>query len=310
MSDNMGVDGNTSDTNGIRAIVRKYIKDTIYDSGKKYPNSVFNTNNAVKTNVDIGDKYEQSLETTHPLDAIKDYRLEAEKKYELEKSSIPAKNPKRKFAKHTGWKGEFEDYVPTDKVKYDRIIKFIKSNPNLLNKDNAKYIANMVCALSDKYGIDPEITAAILSHECNFVFEPRTMNPVKKKFKGVMQVGPSEIRSMYANPKDANNKELSEEAQREAYSRKFYDSDEKRLDQLKKKYPTWEKLYNAIKTDVALGVELGIIVYKAKLTRHKGNTILALKEYCGNQYKLPSSSLTTQNKPIPKKIYPVPDYKA
>ena len=125
-----------------------------------------------------------------------------------------------------------------------------------------------------------------------------------------MQVNPEIIRCMYANPKDANNKKLTLKQRKEAGSHVHYAHDDARISELKTKYPTPEKLYEAIQKDVALGVEVGIMAYKASLSMNRGSTTAALAQYCGNQYKFPADSLNTSNHPIPRKIYPIPQYKA
>ena len=232
---------------------------------------------------------------------------EIKPKQELVKASSANKTTKKSISNK--WKSIYANYTPKSQVKYNRILKTIKNNPNLKNKDDARYIANMVCIISERYGLDPEITVNILSHESNFVFENWTMDPPEKKYKGVMQVGPGIIRSMYADPKDATNMKISLQARREAGDQKHYTNDQKRIDELKKMYLTPDDLLNAIKTDVALGIEVGIIAYKGALSMNKGNTTAAIAQYCGSQYKLPADSLYAKVDPIPHKIYPIPKYK-
>jgi len=244
-------------------------------------------------------------------DAIPDLRGEIERKEKIESPFISSAKPEIKTeARLTGWKGEFQEYQPTNQVKYNRVLNRIKKNKNLSNKGDAKYIANMVCTLSDRYGLDPEITVSILERESQFNFTPRVMVHKGSQYKGVMQVNPEIIRCMYANPKDANNKKLTLKQRKEAGSHVHYAHDDARISELKTKYPTPEKLYEAIQKDVALGIEVGIMAYKASLSMNRGSTTAALAQYCGNQYKFPADSLNTSNNPIPRKIYPIPQYKA
>ncbi len=219
------------------------------------------------------------------------------------KTILPSKNtnaPKREITDNTS---EFSKYIPSDPVKYSKVLEAIIKNKNLLDKSRAVGIANMVCAISDKYQIDPEITAHILGAETGgYQFTKRVMVHDGSRYKGVMQVDFDNIKSIYADVKDANNMNLSEHERRLAYDHRHFAKDQARIDELKKKYPTPESLYEAIQYDVALGVEVGIMAYKAKLSMSKGNTRLALSRYCGDQYKLPADST------VAERIYPIPSY--
>ena len=214
------------------------------------------------------------------------------------------KNYKKPLVSETGYKSQFKFYMPTNNVKYKKVLNIIKNDPNVQEQEDAKYIANMVCDLSDKYGIDSEIIVNILKKESGgFVFTSKTMDPKAKTHKGVMQVDEVLVKTIYAKTDDSTNTKLAEKDRRIANDHKYFEQDQKRIDELKEKYPTSKALYDAIKSDVALGVEIGIMVYKSKLRLTKGDTIQAVKKYCGNNYTLPKDSTAV------RKIYPVPQYK-
>ena len=201
----------------------------------------------------------------------------------------------------TDYLTDFKDYKPSNPQKYNKVLTYINKK---VKGERGIAIANMVCAKSEEYGIDPEITARILDVETGgFVFNERSMNPTKNSHKGVMQVDRTTIECMYADPKNANNTKLSQHQRAVAYDHRHFVADQERIDQLKKQYPTVDDLYNAIQTDVTLGLEVGIIAYKGKLSRHKGDVKSALAEYCGSQYKLNQDSTAV------RKIWPLPKYK-
>lgn len=238
-------------------------------------------------------------------DATMVYKPIITEKFEKCEQSLSGKIQETPKVKNgmTDYLTEFNNYKPKDTQKYNKVLQYVKSNLQKTDTKRAVPIANMVCSLSEKYGIDPEITAAILDHETGgFNFSEASMNPSKKKYKGVMQVDKTTIECMYA---DGNAWKKLKSGSLEAihsYDHRHYIADEKRISELKKEYPTPESLHKAIAEDVVLGLEVGIIAYKGKLSRKKGNTRLALSEYCGNQYKLPNNSS------VPTKIYPIPRY--
>lgn len=208
----------------------------------------------------------------------------------------------------TAYKEEFKDYQPVNRNKYNKVYNQVVSNMKSHGADSdpqkAKAVANMVCALSDKYGVDPEITVTILGKESGgYQFTDEVMVNPGSIHKGVMQVDKDTVRSIYADRDNANNKSLSLKSRKLAYDHIHFEADDKRINQLKKLYPTADKLYAAMQKDVALGVEIGLMAYKSKLSVTKGDTIAALKKYCGNQYRLPSDSTAV------KRIWPLPQYR-
>lgn len=140
-----------------------------------------------------------------------------------------------------------------DTKRYSDILAFIKNNKNLSDKSLAPKIANMVCKLSLDYGIPPEITVSILRVESGgYKFTPDVMVNPDSIYKGVMQVDLENIKIMYADEKNANNKTLSRKERAIAYSHRFFRQDDVRINELKQKYPTPEKLYEAIQKDLLL----------------------------------------------------------
>lgn len=203
---------------------------------------------------------------------------------------------------------EFENYAPTNYAKYTKVLKHVSKR---MSKDKAVDITNMVCSLSDKYGMDPEITVAILEKETGgYNFSGKVMQNRKSQYKGVMQVDYTSIECMYADSDDAKNPKLLAKRSNPqikhrlavAGDHRHYSYDQTRIDQLKKLYPTPQALYKAIQSDVSLGLEVGIMAYKGKMSRCGGNTRAALKAYCGNSYRLPADSTAVS------RIYPIPNY--
>ncbi|MBS4760856.1 MAG: hypothetical protein KHX03_09190 [Clostridium sp.] len=201
----------------------------------------------------------------------------------------------------TAYIDDYKDYKPKDEAKYNKVLKHVSKKAS---GEKAHGIANMVCSLSEKYGIDPEITVAILEKETGgYNFKDSVMVNPGKQYKGVMQVDKTTIECMYADG-DAWKKMKS--GTRKAilsYDHRHFKADDERIAELKKKYPTEDALYQAIQKDVSLGVEVGIMAYKGKLSRAKGDTRKALAQYCGSQYKLPPDSTAV------RKIWPLPEYK-
>ena len=224
-------------------------------------------------------------------------------------AKLKAKNKPRDGK--TAYIEEFKDYKPSNQQKYDKVYSYIEreipkaESGKKADPARVKSIANMVCALSDRYGIDAEITAAILRKETGgYQFTDKVMVHGESKYKGVMQVDLTTIECMYANYNDwkTKGKQLTAHEYAVSYDHKHFASDDARIAELKKLYPTPEDLHLAIQKDVSLGVEVGIMAYKGKLSKHKGNTRKALAEYCGSQYRLPSDSTAVS------RIWPLQKY--
>lgn len=147
-----------------------------------------------------------------------------------------------------------------------------------------KEIAPMVIELCKKYEIYElsPLIANILGYETGgYVFTKEKMDPEHKKYKGVMQVDFLTCECIFSEG-PLKNKDWHD---------KHFSQDDTRIEELRKKYGNAKNLYEAIKTDVKLGLEVGIIAYKAKLHETKGNVAKALHNYCGSDYTYPFNNI-------------------
>ena len=86
------------------------------------------------------------------------------------------------------------------------------------------------------------------------------------KYFGSMQVNDDILKSIYGKNSDYE---------------KYFIQDKKYIDAIKQKYKTIQKLKEKMKTDVDLGLEIGILAFRAKLRQAKGDVNKAHKMYCG-----------------------------
>ena len=148
------------------------------------------------------------------------------------------------------------------------------------SEQSIKEVATMVIRLCKKYEIYElsPLIAHILGYETGgFVFNKEKMDPQGKKYKGVMQVDFLTCKCIFSEGPQKNKD----------WHDKHFSQDNVRIEELRKKYGTAKNLYEAMKTDVKLGLEVGIIAYKAKLHEVNGNVTKALKNYCGGDYTYP-----------------------
>ena len=159
-------------------------------------------------------------------------------------------------------------------------VKNLKTAPERINKvktkypyaykkalEKANYVTDMVMKNCKKYEIAdlmPVVTAMLGYESGGFVFLPKVMVHGKSQFKGVMQVSKGMIKDIYNDTSS---------------------SDVKFVQELKSKYKTPEKLYDKIQSNVELGLQVGILVFKLKLRLANGNVARGVKNYCGDQYK-------------------------
>ena len=133
--------------------------------------------------------------------------------------------------------------------------------------DKANTVTDMVMKNCSKYEVadlTPVVITMLGVETGGFNFSSRVMKNPKSQFKGVMQTNLDAIKSLYNDSKS---------------------SDAKFIKELKSKYKTPNALYTAIQTDVELGLQVGILVFKAKIRGAGGNVAQGVKNYCGNQYK-------------------------
>ena len=205
------------------------------------------------------------------------------------------------------WKMLFADYVPTDIAKYDKVHDYVAEYAGRKCNTTADVssITNMICKLSDNYGIDPEITATILAHETGgFVFTPNVMSK-RENYKGVSQVDYTTVEVLYASYNDRNDKSLTPHERAVAYSHRHCVQDEARINEIKSLYKKPKDLWKALEKDVALGLEVGIMAFKMKLNASKGDTKGALSGYCAGQYCLSPNSKAQMHYELP-----LPEYKS
>lgn len=204
------------------------------------------------------------------------------------------------------YKAIFRKYKPSNLDKYNQIVNYIQKNQgynNKIPKIQAEEIAKMVCSLSEQYGINPEITTYILQVETGgYVFDDQSMGVNSNIYNGVMQVDLTTIKSMYAKTEDYKNSKLPNTERRIAFDHRYFENNEERINELKQIYKTPQDLYMALEQDVALGVEVGIIAYKGKLSMFGGDTKKAMKGYTGGNYTFP------ENNTIETRIWPIPEY--
>ena len=90
---------------------------------------------------------------------------------------------------------------------------------------------------------------------------------------GAMQVNKTILECIYGE--NSKNKRIKSDYDN------YYSNDAKYIKSLKQKYPTIQKLQEAIKKDVDLGLEVGILAFRAKLRMAKGDVNRAHQKYCG-----------------------------
>lgn len=141
-----------------------------------------------------------------------------------------------------------------DGAKVMAIINEDKDCPKGVDRYN---MTQMILKVAKEFDMDPVILACILRKETHF-------NHVNgKNGQGLMQLTKISIKDMFQRPN-------------------IYD---KKLDEIKKKYPTTEMLYEAIKTDPELNLKVGTILFKAKYEAANGNLAKALENYNGSPLK-------------------------
>lgn len=149
----------------------------------------------------------------------------------------------------------------------------------------AKEITKMVIEKCRKYDVEKYATvvAQMFGIESGgYNFTPASMNG--KIYKGVMQVDLKTCQCIFSEGGKIN----------EAWHKAHFSEDDARIKELKKKYKTAEKLFEAMETDVKLGLEIGIIALKAKI--HEAGSIQGgVSKYCGNNYECDYSKIPDNN---------------
>ncbi len=145
------------------------------------------------------------------------------------------------------------------KIK-NHIAKVIKEDED---RGNSKYtpeqISSLIVKTSKKYDVDPLIVAAIAKQETHF-----TQELSGKNGKGMMQLTSISLKDMYQRSK-------------------IYG---KELKPLLDKYGSFDKLLIAVKSNLAVNIEVGTALFKNKLKNAKGNLTKALQNYNGSSLKV------------------------
>lgn len=170
-----------------------------------------------------------------------------------------------------------------------------RAHGNKLSEEKIKEMTLMVVQLCSEYQISdlaPVITQILSNETGGFVFNDKVLKNSGKSFKGCMQVDLETCCCIYgmsqSSFKDFDDKIRQSKAKKQIYEydqQHHFFQDRVRIKELEKKYPTPKALYQAIQKDIALGLEVGIIAFKAKLSRSKGSVSGAVAQYCGNQYR-------------------------
>lgn len=145
-------------------------------------------------------------------------------------------------------------------------------------REKIAYITKMVIEKCEKYEIEdlaPVIAEMLGVETGGYNFTERVMKNPGRSYKGVMQVDYETCKSIYS---EGGAKYVD-------WHKRHFSQDDQRIAELKAKYPTAKSLYNAIQEDVELGLEVGIIAFKAKIHQSKGSVAGGIAKYCGNQYK-------------------------
>lgn len=200
---------------------------------------------------------------------------------------------------------KLEEYNYKNDPNYNKVLAFItkgaKEHDNKkVDAKRADEIVKEVLTICKKYNISDlsTIVAQILNIESGgFVFDDDVMVNSGSQFKGVMQVNFETICCIYGEAyagkvskgKDKSGKDqfISSKRSSDVYkydNEHYYSQDASRISQLKKNYPTQKDLYQAIQKDPSLGIEVGIIAFKAKIGYAKGDVKKGVEGYCKGQY--------------------------
>ena len=103
--------------------------------------------------------------------------------------------------------------------------------------------------------------------------EKKSLHSPDGTYFGSMQVDNTVLECIYGE--NSKNKRIKYDYEH------YYSNDEKFINIIKKQYPTIQKLKDAMKTDVDLGLEIGILYFRSRLRFAKGNVNAAHEKYCG-----------------------------
>ena len=131
------------------------------------------------------------------------------------------------------------------------------------DRGNSKYspeqVSDLIVKTSKKYDVDPLLVASIAKQETHFTQELSGRNG-----KGMMQLTSISLKDMYLRS-DIYGKEIKP---------------------LLDKYGSYDKLLKAVKNNLAVNIEVGTALFRAKLNDAKGNLTKALQNYNGSPLKV------------------------
>lgn len=120
-------------------------------------------------------------------------------------------------------------------------------------------VSDLIVETSKKYDVDPLLVASIAKQETHFTQELSGRNG-----KGMMQLTSISLKDMYLRS-DIYGKEIKP---------------------LLDKYGSYDKLLKAVKNNLAVNIEVGTALFRAKLNDAKGNLTKALQNYNGSPLKV------------------------
>lgn len=297
------------DLNGIYADLEKH-GITLSDLERKKVNTIFNEcdtyNNAMKSNGKDGHLNNKEIaaflmkisaiipKIREKIFSFKNYEKEIHGRLEQQPDALRVQ---KAMVAGGGERTNFDVIKAANKYSAIQTLveKGAKAHGNNLSQEKIEEITTMVIQLCDKYQIPDlaPVIAQILSNETGgFVFNEKALKNPGKSYKGCMQVDLETCCCIYgmtqSSFKDYDNKMRRSKQTKSVYEydkKHHFSQDMERIKELKKKYPTPKALYQAMQKDVKLGLEVGIIAFKAKLSRSNGSVSRAVAQYCGNQYR-------------------------
>ncbi len=199
-------------------------------------------------------------------------------------------------------------YDPTDYPQYNdvktSIKKIAKERKTNLSEADIENITKMVLLACKKYNISAisPVIAQILGTESSYVFNETSMDS-NKIYKGVMQVDLDTCCSILQkrDPLQIGKKTYGAKSDKDyaAWHKAHFSQDDAFIEKIKAKYHTPKELFEALKTDVELSFEVGIIAFKAKLSETGGDVKGAIAKYCGSNYTCDLSKVPANYKVKP-----------
>lgn len=176
-----------------------------------------------------------------------------------------------------------------DDVTTYQLLKRLKGVSNLEDmppekkekmEEKIEYVKKIVSKYCDKYNIcelAPIIADTLGNETGGYVFSKNVLQNPGSKYKGCMQVDYTNCQCIFSEGP----------SKYKDWHKKHFSQDDEQIEELRSKYKNARNLYSAIQKDIELGLEVGIIAFKAKLHEAGGSVEKAIALYCGSQYKFP-----------------------